>query len=128
MPVFNAPMQRIDAADPVRALKTMENHIRSMQEQLEFTLSNLDSSNIREIETDKTNITSSGGGVTISGDSIDLSGKKGERFRVGYDKDAGLFRFEVRDAGGASVLYLNSEGELVITKNATLSIDCGEWG
>lgn len=127
MPVFDAPLRRLDYSDPVGAVKVMENHLRSMQDQLEFTLNNLDSSNIRELETDKTNITSSGGGMNFTGDSFDLTGKRGERFRVGFDKAAGYFRFELVDAAGVTVLRLDKDGILNIEKNAALSIDCGTW-
>ena len=120
-------MRTIDPANPAAAIKTMENHIRYLQEQLEYTLANLDSSNIAEIDTSETNITSSGGGVDLSKDELVLSGKKGEQFRVGYDSAEGLFRFEVRGDGGSTALYLDAGGSLVITKNANLSIDCGEW-
>lgn len=105
----------------------MANHIRYIQEKLEYTLSNLDSSNITEIETDKTNITSSTGSMNLSSNLIELSAETGETFRVGKDAKSGRFVFEIKGKGGTQYMYINSNGEMVITKNATLSIDCGEW-
>ena len=127
MPIFNMQLKKIDTNDTKMALKAMENHIRYIQEQLEYTLTNLDSSNVTEIETDKTNITSSDGSVNITKDSIALSGKNGEAFTAGYNTKTGMFQFEVKGKNGAQTLYMNSNGELVITKNTTLSIDGGSW-
>lgn len=127
MPVFNQTLRKIDYNDTKVALKAMENHIRYLQEQLEYTLTNLDSSNVTEIETDKTNITSSDGSVNISKDAISLTGKNGETFTAGYNSKLGRFEFEVKGKGGTQCLYMNSNGEVVITKNTTLSIDGGGW-
>lgn len=126
MPVFIKQLESI-SSDPNKAMKQMENHIRYIQEQLEYTLSNLDSSNIVEIETDKTNITSSDGSMNLSKDVIYLSGNNGEAFKAGIDEVSKKFAFEVKGKNGTQYLYINSNGDLIITKNATLSIDCGEW-
>ena len=77
MPIFAQQLQKIDYNNAQVALKAMERHIRYIPEQLEFTLTNLDSDNIKEIETDKTDITNSSGTVNISKDAISLSGKNG---------------------------------------------------
>ena len=127
MPVFDRSLGKVSTQDPQEALKQMANHIRYIQEKLEYTLSNLDSSNITEIETDKTNITSSTGSMNLSSNLIELSAETGETFRVGKDAKSGRFVFEIKGKGGTQYMYINSNGEMVITKNATLSIDCGEW-
>ena len=46
MPVFTNQLRNIDPMNPAEAIKTMANHIRYIQEQLEYTLLNLDSTNI----------------------------------------------------------------------------------
>lgn len=127
MPIFDKQLRKVDYNNPTMAIKMMESHLRYIQEQLEYTLTNLDSSNVTEIETDKTNITSSQGTVNISKDSISLSGKNGESFVAGYNAASGSFAFEVKGKGGTQTLYLSSSGELVITKHTQLSIDGGEW-
>ena len=86
---------------------------------------NLDSSNISEIDTSATHISSSTGGANLSGDSVKLSGGKGEMFEVGTVNN--VFRFTLNGKDGKQMLYLTSDGQLVITNNATISIDGGEW-
>lgn len=125
MPVFTQSLRKIDFSNPVEALREMANHIRYIQEQLEYTLTNLDSSNIAEIDTNSTNISSSTGGSNLSGDSIALLGMGGETFEAGTVN--GAFRFTLKGKGGKQILYLTSDGQLVITNNATISIDGGEW-
>lgn len=127
MQIFKEPLRPINYDDPRGALKTMHEYIKYMAENLEWQLANLDSSNITEIDTTQTQITDGSGKPVISGDSILLSGRQSERFQAGYDTTAQIFRFEVSDRSGTNVMYLNSAGELVITKRATLAIDCGEW-
>lgn len=125
MPIFTKQLNRVEYTNPTEALKAMANHIKYIQEQLEYTLMNLDSSNITEIETDKTTITDSTGSVTL-GSNISLSGKNGESFTAGLS-NSGQFSFSVKGKNGEQTLYMDSDGHLVITKNTTISIDCGEW-
>lgn len=125
MPIFNTQLGRLNTEKPQEALKAMANHIRYIQEQLEYTLMNLDSSNVTEIEADKTNITTSTGSV-FTGDSIALKGKNGEEFRAGTGEN-GLFQFSLNGKNGSQVIYLTSDGELVITNRATLIVDGGSW-
>lgn len=126
MPIFNQQLRKVDLGNTKEALKNMENHIRYIQEQLEYTLTNLDSSNVTEIETDVTNITSSSGGVNFTGNSIKLTGKNGEIFEAGIGDNA-MFQFKLTGPNGTQIFYLTSSGELIITHNATIIIDCGEW-
>lgn len=125
MPIFTQSLRKVDAANPAEAIREMVNHIRYIQEQLEYTLMNLDSSNISEIETDKTTITSSSGGVNLTGNSVTLNGNNGEMFEAGVVN--GTFRFTVKGKSGAQIMYLTSDGQLVITNHATIHVDGGEW-
>lgn len=127
MPIFVQQLGKVDTNDTVGSLKAMDRHIRYIQEQLEYTLTNLDSSNVKEIETDQTTISNSSGTVNISSDKISLLGKNGESFNAGYDSASDRFLFEVKGKGGTQCIYLSSNGELVITKNTSLSIDSGTW-
>lgn len=126
MPIFTSQLGRLNYANAPEALKSMANHIRYIQEQLEYTLMNLDSSNVTEINTDETNITSGTGGTSFSGDSIKLTGVNGEVFEAGVGTN-GLFQFKLTGRNGVQILYFTSDGELVITDHSTISIDCGEW-
>lgn len=125
MPVFTTQLGRVNTNNPAEALRSMANHIRYIQETLEYTLMNLDSSNITEIETDKTDIKSSDGSASFTGNIISLTGKGGEAFSAG--EVDGVFRFSLKGKNGTQLLYLASDGKLVITNNATISVDGGEW-
>lgn len=123
--IFTQSLQRIDTSNPQEAIKKMVNHIKYIQEQLEFTLTSLDSNNIVEIDTNKTVIGDSDGSTSL-GSFINLTGLNGERFTVGKNSQ-GKFQFDIRGANGAQTLYLDNEGKLIITNNAHLTIDGGEW-
>jgi hypothetical protein len=125
MPIFTQSLQKIDTANPQEAIKKMANHIKYIQEQLEYTLFNLDSRNITEIDTDSTTITDSSGSTSI-GSFIYLTGQNKESFTVGKN-NTGKFEFAVKGKDGKQTMYLNSSGELIITEHANLTIDGGEW-
>lgn len=125
MPIFTQSLQRIDETNPQDAVKKMANHIKYLQEQLEYTLHNLDSGNINEIDVDKTTIVDSTGTTNISS-FIYITGSNGESFTVGKNP-SGQFEFSVKGKGGTQTLYMNSSGELNITQSANLTIDGGEW-
>lgn len=125
MPIFTQQLQRVDPANPQEAIKKMYNHIKYIQEQLEYTLLNLDSRNVTEIDTDKTVISDSSGSSTL-GSYISLTGANGESFKVGKNKSGG-FDFSINGKGGTQTLYLDSSGNLIITKHTNITIDGGEW-
>lgn len=125
MPIFAQSLQKIDYNNPQEALKKMASHIRYIQEQLEYTLFNLDSRHITEIDTDNTTITSSSGGTPTIGTFINLTGPNGESFTAGKNAN-GQFEFSVNGKNGQTI-YLNSSGKIVITDNRILTIDGGEW-
>ena len=125
MPIFTQSLQRIDETNPQEAIKKMANHIKYLQEQLEYTLLNLDSRNIVEIDTNQTTITDTTGTTNI-GSYIHLTGKNGESFTVGMN-EKGRFEFVVTSKGGAETIKLDSSGILNITKSANLTINGGEW-
>jgi hypothetical protein len=125
MPIFTQSLQKIDNNNPQEAIKKMANHIKYIQEQLEYTLLNLDSRNINEIDIDKTTITDSTGSTSI-GSYINLTGTNGESFTVGKN-NKGQFEFAVKGKDGRQLMYLNSSGELIITERTNLTIDGGEW-
>ena len=125
MPIFTQSLQKIDETKPTDAIKKMANHIKYLQEQLEYTLHNLDSRYITEIDTDQTVISDSTGSTNI-GSFIYLKGKNGESFAVGLN-NKNQFEFNVKGKDGTQTLYLDSSGELIITKHANLTIDGGEW-
>lgn len=126
MPVFTKQLGNINYGNQQEALAAMANHIRYLQEQLEWQLSNLDSSNINEIDTSQTNISSSTGGTSIGGDSLTIKGKNGELFEVGIGSN-GVLMFTLNGKDSTQMLYLDNEGKLVLTENTTVTIDGGDW-
>lgn len=126
MPVFTKQLGKVNYSNTQEALLAMANHIRYLQEQLEWQLSNLDSSNISEIDTSKTDISSSTGGASIGGDSLTIKGKNGELFEVGIGSN-GVLMFTLNGKNGTQMLYLDNDGKLVLTDNTTVTIDGGEW-
>ena len=124
MPIFTQSLRKIDPSNPQEAVKIMYNHLKYVIEQLEYTLYNLDSENIIEIDTDSTNITDATGNTSI-GSYISLKGASGETFNAGKNS-SGQFEFSVEGKGGTQAMYLNSSGEIVITKHS-LTIDGGKW-
>lgn len=124
MPIFTQSLQKIDTANPQDAIKKLYNHIKYIQEQLEYTLLNLDSRNINEIDIDNTTITDSTGSTNI-GSFINMTGPDKESFTVGKNSN-GQFEFSVSGKGGTQTMYLNSSGEIVITKHK-FTIDGGKW-
>lgn len=125
MPIFEKAVPKVDFENPQEAVKKFFNHMRYMQEELEYTLLNLDSRNINEIDIDKTTITDSTGSTSI-GSYINLTGTNGESFTVGKN-NKGQFEFAVKGKDGKQLMYLNSSGELIITERTNLTIDGGEW-
>ena len=124
--IFYKQLDKIDPSDPTKALLSMERQIRYIQDQLEYTLTNLDSSNITEIDTDITDITSPGDTDSIIG-LLYLTGKNGEVFKVGYDTTVNGFVFALTGKGGTQYMYMSSGGNLVISKNTSITIDSGTW-
>lgn len=125
MPIFTQSLQRIDYSNPQDALKKMANHIKYLQETLEYNLYNLDSRNINEIDLNQTTIKDSSGSTDI-GTFLYYTGKNGESFAVGKDPN-NKFVFEVKGKEGKQTMYLNSSGDLIITEHTSLTVDGGEW-
>lgn len=124
--IFYKQLDKIDPSDPTKALLSMERQIRYIQDQLEYTLTNLDSSNITEIDTDITDITSPGDTDSIIG-LLYLTGKNGEVFKVGFDPTVNRFVFALSGKNGKQYMYMPANGNLIISKNTSITIDGGEW-
>ncbi len=123
--IFTQQLQKIDYSNPQEALKKMANHIKYLQEQLEYTLLNLDSNNISEIDVEKTTIIDPSGSTNISS-FVNLTGSNGESFTAGKNA-AGKFEFAVKGKNGTTAMRLDSSGNLIIEKIANLTVDGGEW-
>ena len=81
MPVFARQLKALDYHSP-EAIKLIANHIRTMQEELEYRLAHLDSSNVSEIDASQTNIITKDGDLyTILNTLEDQQAK----LEIGYD-------------------------------------------
>ncbi len=58
--IFSSQLGKLDGRHTERSLQTIANHLRRMQEELEYRLANLDSSNINEINMDQTKVFTKG--------------------------------------------------------------------
>ncbi len=125
--VFDLPQPRTAGKSAEDAIKQLGNYVASMREQLEFVLQNLDSRNIIEISTDITKITNSDGTMAFSSDMLNLLGTDGMGFVAGHDKQGGGFKFEVMGGGGMKLLYMSTEGKLILTRGVVKTIDGGSW-
>lgn len=54
--IFSSQLGKLDGVSTAQDIKTISNHLRKMQDELEYRLSVLDSSNVTEIDTDLTNV------------------------------------------------------------------------
>ncbi len=54
--IFSSQLGKLDGTSTAQDIKTISNHLRKMQDELEYRLSVLDSSNVTEIDTDLTNV------------------------------------------------------------------------
>ena len=123
--IFSQQLQKIDPTNAPDAIKKMANHMKYLQEQLEYTLLNLDSRNINEIDVEKTTIIDPAGTTNISS-YINFTGINGESFTAGKNA-SGKFEFSVKGKDGKQTIWLDSSGKLNITEIANLTIDGGEW-
>lgn len=123
--IFAQQLQKIDPTNGPDAIRKMASHIKYLQEQLEYTLLNLDSRNINEIDIEKTTIIDNTG-TTNLGSYIHLTGTNGESFTAGKNA-SGKFEFSVRGKDGKQTIWLDRSGKLNITEIANLTIDGGEW-
>lgn len=71
MPIFTTTLRQFNYNNPTEATKAMANHIRQLQEELEFALLNLDSTNISTIDLKQTKVITSSGTALTDGFVLD---------------------------------------------------------
>jgi len=64
--IFTQRLGSLDGLSADRAIRAVANYVRALQEQLEYTLTTLDSDNVIEIDTERTSVA---GGLTLDGGS-----------------------------------------------------------
>ena len=105
-------MINIDSSNTREAIIALANYIQEFQEQVEYKLSVLDSSNIVEIDLSKTKITDTDGNQASH--LIRIKGNNGEVFTVGNNK--GKFEFTLKGKNGKLLMHIDDSGKLVINE------------
>lgn len=72
MAIFTSSLRNIDYTNPTQAVAQLANHVRQLQEELEYLLMNLDSSNISELNIAQTPLMSADGKPISGEDGIHL--------------------------------------------------------
>ena len=123
--IFANDLRPLDYGDLRGSLSLVENHLRAMQEQLEYTLSNLDSANVTSLDPAQTAIASAGGSMRITDEALLLTGEDGQRVELG--RRGGAFRMLLAGKGGGPALWLDGQGRVTVGGEAQINIDCGRW-
>ena len=115
MPIFSSQLGKIESQNTEQSIKVMANHLRKIQEELEYRLMHLDSSNVTEIDARETTILIEDG----EGNYSELIRTTQElRSKIGDAEDnlstlqqtAGRIEASVQDANG-------NIGQLQVTAN-----------
>lgn len=121
MPIFTKQLQ-FSSANPGEAVRDIANHIRLMQEELEYRLTNLDSSNITSIDTDETEISGSTLSglseltLTVAGLSSKVASQGGDIATLQHDVD-GLSSTVTSQSGQISTLQQTSNSLSASVRN-----------
>lgn len=123
--IFSSQLGKLDGQNTEQSLKTVSNHVRKMQEELEYRLSVLDSSNINEINADETNILTGGKNInnvladqngnmsaltqTVNGLSVEVSNQAGDISTLQVTAD-GLSTTVASQAGDITALRVTADG------------------
>lgn len=102
--IFSSQLGKLDGLSTEQSLKTVSNHLRKMQEELEYRLSVLDSSNISEIDASETNIFANGQNINNI-----LSDQNGNMSALMQTVN-GLSSTVSNQAGDISVLQQTAQG------------------
>lgn len=124
--IFSQRLGPLDEADTKKAIRTVANYVRALQEQLEYTLTTLDSDNVIEIDTAKTTVSSSDGGAA-TGDGVLIKGRKCAAFSVKREAGGSLTMRMTAEDGRDIIFASSSAGEIELRMRTPFFIDCGSW-
>ena len=118
--MFTAHLGSVEKVSPEEGVRHIANHVRTLQEELEYRLAHLDSSNINEIDANETPIT--GGIIETLTQSV---GAQGESIST-LQQTAGSLTARVESAEGKyAALALTVDGFTVKTEEGETRIDGG---
>lgn len=124
--IFSRTLGALDGMDTKRAVLTLANYVRALQEQLEYTLTTLDSDNVIEIDTDRTSVAGGDGG-TATGEHILLKGRGSSLFSVSKLSDGSLV-LRMTANSGRDIFLASSASELFdVRSRASLELSGGCW-
>lgn len=95
----------------------------ALRRELEDLLYHLDSENIRQIITDRTEVRSKDGSTEIRGNVLKQTDTVRTRLMMGYDIVNKKFVFEMYDATGQKTIYIGDNGEAVFAGSVNTSED-----
>ena len=139
MPIFSSQLVKVEDMSPEKGIKTIANHLRKLQEELEYRLMNLDSSNINEINASETEIRIEDGDgnfseiihvleeislrvVEYEGDFAELKVKADAITEQVGDADGNLGKLEVR-ADAITEQVRDADGNLTTLKTTAEGIE-----
>lgn len=105
--------------------KELINQIALMRKDLEEMLENLDSINVKRLNTNITSIKSQHGETVIRGPVLEMYDQQATpvlRLRQGYDELTGDFLFEMYNKAGVKTIGIDSNGDATFTGTITSSV------
>lgn len=124
--IFTQKLGSLDGMDAARAIRAVANYVRALQEQLEYTLTTLDSDNVIEIDTGRTAVSGADGG-TATGDRILVKGAQGACFSVEKTERGGIMLRMTADDGSDVFAAGSASGVIELRRRGALTVDGGSW-
>ena len=124
--IFTQKLGSLDGLSAERAIRAVANYVRALQEQLEYTLTTLDSDNVIEIDTGRTSVSGADGG-TATGDRILVKGAGGAAFSVEKTAQGGLVLRMTADDGSDVFFAGSASGTIDLRSRSGMTIDGGSW-
>jgi len=91
---------------------------------LKFSLTNIDSSNVTELNTNITNISSEDGETVINGPLLEMYDDTSTlRLKMGFDEDTSTFIFSLKDDSGSETIGVDSNGDAIFKGTVTVGTD-----
>ena len=111
MPIFSSQLGKVDGQTPQEGIKTLANHLRKIQEELEYRLMNLDSSNVTEIVLEDTS-------MTLGGKPIQNIIAEGGNYSALEQTVDGLRAIVANmETGMAHMLQMDASGVYIVDQN-----------
>ncbi|MBO4583807.1 MAG: hypothetical protein J5756_01935 [Clostridia bacterium] len=124
--IFTQKLGSLEGMSAERAIRTVANYVRALQEQLEYTLTTLDSDNVIEIDTGRTSVSAADGG-TATGERILVKGNGGAAFSVEKTQSGGIVLRMTADDGGDIFSAGSGSGVIELRSRGALALDGGSW-